>query len=232
MVLISGGLTGYASPFVNIGKRQIAIRGGSNLDRIAWARSALPVSVALDGPRSHAPPSGAGLDAVLDDVVAESHNAHYPRSAYFFKQNNPQHAKDVKFSFCEDGEMTAPDEKKRERDLAIAVGQRILYALKKVRKIRQTDLCRELMWLETTTLNDWIHGRRMLSLEKAMMLAPALKVSPAFLLTLEDMHDPREQALLAAFRAADERGKKSIHRLAQLELTDENDDEREDRHSA
>lgn len=230
---MSGGFTGISSDrLVDIGEREIAIRCGSDLDSVPRPRGALAVSVTFDGPRSHAPLGGASVDAMLDDVVAESHEAHYPRSAYFFKQNNPQHAKDVKFSLCEHVGMSADDEKKRERDLAVAVGQRIRYALKEVRKIKQVDLCRELPWLETTTLNDWIHGRRMLSLEKAMLLAPALQVSPAFLLTLEDMHDPREQALLEAFRATDERGKKNISRLAQSELVNENDDTIDNRQSA
>ena len=80
------------------------------------------------------------------------------------------------------------------------------------------EVCAQVPGLKPARLSNWEHGRNMLSVEEAKRLAPVLKVTAAYLLTLEDsLPDPKEQVLLRCYRKTDERGKNQIIRTAELE---------------
>ncbi len=58
----------------------------------------------------------------------------------------------------------------------------------------------------------------MISVDYARRLATVLKVTPAYLLTVEDASpSPREQSLLDLYRTTDERGQTTIFSVAEKE---------------
>ena len=104
-----------------------------------------------------------------------------------------------------------------EKETRVLAGERILDALKKLHK-SQAELCREVPWLSATRLNNWITGTRMIGLDEAKKLAPILRVNAAYILTIDDSPgDPQEEALLNLYRNSDERGQRTIFRVAEEE---------------
>lgn len=102
-------------------------------------------------------------------------------------------------------------------DIRTIAGNRILQALERT-GMTQAEFCRTVEWLSPTRLNNWIKGERMIGVEEAKTLAPLLKTSAAYLLTVDDNPgDPREDALLSLYRHSDERGKSAIFRVAEGE---------------
>lgn len=102
-------------------------------------------------------------------------------------------------------------------DIRKEAGRRIAAALAAL-ELTQAEFCRTVDWLTPTRLNNWIKGERMIGVEEAKALAPLLKKSAAYLLTVDDdPGDPREEALLSLYRHSDERGKNAIFRVAEGE---------------
>lgn len=67
-------------------------------------------------------------------------------------------------------------------------------------------------------LSNWEQGRNMIGVAEAKKLAPALGVTAAYLLTLEDEPaEQREKALLDHYRNSDSRGRDHIFRVAEQE---------------
>lgn len=63
--------------------------------------------------------------------------------------------------------------------------------------LRQREVCERVQGLTITRLSNWETGARMISVDEAKRLAPVLKVTAAYLLTLtDDKETPREQSLL------------------------------------
>ena len=70
-------------------------------------------------------------------------------------------------------------------------------------------------------IGNYEQGTRGMEPPDAKVLGQILEVRPAFLLTVDDDADlltERERKLLATFRAADDRGKATIQRVANAEL--------------
>lgn len=96
-------------------------------------------------------------------------------------------------------------------------GRRIR-AARKALKLTLREVCESVPGLIKSRLSNWEKGRRMISVDEARRLAPVLKVTPAYLLTIEDSTPtPREQALLDLYRATDERGQTTIFSVAEKE---------------
>jgi transcriptional regulator with XRE-family HTH domain len=84
--------------------------------------------------------------------------------------------------------------------------------------LKQREVCALVPGLTVTRLSNWEKGLRMISVDEAKRLAPVLKTSAGYLLTLDDVPgDPRERALLEKYRLCDERGRQTLHRVAEAE---------------
>ncbi len=77
------------------------------------------------------------------------------------------------------------------------------------------EVCAAVPGLVKSTLNSYELGARTLPIPMAKKLAPVLRVSAPYLLTLSD--DRTEDALLQKYRQADHRGKATIQRVADAE---------------
>lgn len=119
-----------------------------------------------------------------------------------------------------------------EKETRVLAGERILAALHKINKT-QAELCREVSWLSATRLNNWIKGERMIGLDEAKKLAPILHVKAAYILTIDDNPgDQREDAILDLYRNSDERGQRTIFRVAEEESKYVIDDSDQQSHAA
>jgi len=87
--------------------------------------------------------------------------------------------------------------------------------LRKARgKASLREICSQLEGMSVTRLSNYENGTRLLPVEEAKRLAPVLKTTAEYLLTLTDEEpDPREIQLISLFRACDDRG-----RLATLDI--------------
>lgn len=84
--------------------------------------------------------------------------------------------------------------------------------------LRLEDVTAAIPEISVSRLSNWEQGRNMIGVDEAKKLAPLLKVSAAYLLTIEDeISDSRELALLDHYRSADERGRTQILRIAESE---------------
>jgi transcriptional regulator with XRE-family HTH domain len=73
--------------------------------------------------------------------------------------------------------------------------------------------------ISPSRLSNWEHGTRMIGVDEAKKLAPALGTTAEYLLTLTDEKpDPQEVALLEFYRLCDERGKRATLSTAEKEL--------------
>jgi transcriptional regulator with XRE-family HTH domain len=73
--------------------------------------------------------------------------------------------------------------------------------------------------LTPTRLSNWEHGSRMISVDEAKRLAPILETTAGYLLTLEDEPgDRRLQTLVTTYKMLDERGRDTVHRVAEAQL--------------
>lgn len=80
------------------------------------------------------------------------------------------------------------------------------------------EVCAAVPGLHVSTLSNWEQGIRMIGVDEARRLAPVLKVTPGYLLTIDDTTPtPREQALLDLYRATDTRGQDVIISVAEKE---------------
>jgi len=96
-------------------------------------------------------------------------------------------------------------------------GRRIK-AARKAARLKLREVCAALPGLQISRLSMWERGQRMISVDEARRLAPVLRVSAAYLLTLEDEPPtPQEVALLELYRATDPRGQSVILRVAETE---------------
>lgn len=105
-----------------------------------------------------------------------------------------------------------------ELELKRRVGLRLQAAIDRA-GTTQAELADKIDWLTTSTLNSWVKGHRMLPLDKAMMLAPYLGCTAAYLMTLEEapQEDKQLEALTRLYKNTDERGKSLILRVAEQE---------------
>lgn len=84
--------------------------------------------------------------------------------------------------------------------------------------LKQREVCELVPGLTVTRLSNWEQGQRMISVDEAKRLAPVLKTSAGYLLTLEnDPGDQRLQALIDTYRMLDDRGRSALHRVAESE---------------
>lgn len=73
--------------------------------------------------------------------------------------------------------------------------------------------------LTPTRLSNWEHGHRMISVEEAKRLAPILDTTAGYLLTIDDTPgDKRIRTLIATYQKLDERGRDTVHRVAEAQL--------------
>lgn len=77
------------------------------------------------------------------------------------------------------------------------------------------DVCGKVPGLTVSRLSNWEQGLRMISVEQAKRLGPVFKVSPEYILTLQDETGLEESKLLELFRNADARGKRELFRYAE-----------------
>ena len=85
-------------------------------------------------------------------------------------------------------------------------------------KLRLEDVCANIPEITVSRLSNWEQGRNMIGVDEAKKIAPILKVSAAYLLTLEDSQlDERESALLTLYRQTDPRGRDAILHVAERE---------------
>lgn len=82
------------------------------------------------------------------------------------------------------------------------------------------DVCDRTNGLLTPTrLSNWEHGLRMISVDEAKRLAPILETTASYLLTIEDEPgDKRLQTLVTTYKMLDERGRDTVHRVAEAQL--------------
>ena len=95
---------------------------------------------------------------------------------------------------------------------------------RRIKRARQSkgmtldQVCISVPGLTVSRLSNWEQGTRMIGVDEAKRLAPALGVTAGYLLTLEDApEDQRESALLDLYRHSDDRGKEMIIRVAESE---------------
>lgn len=104
-------------------------------------------------------------------------------------------------------------------DTKVESGRRIKEC-RALAKLKQREVCCLVPGLTITRLSNWEKGLRMLSVDEAKRLAPVLKTTAAYLLTIDDdPGDPRLQALVATYRKLDDRGKQNVQRVAESEST-------------
>lgn len=103
------------------------------------------------------------------------------------------------------------------RPLAEEIGRRLRIARLRA-GIKQKDAAAAVPGLEATRLSNYEKGLRTLDIEIAKTLAQIYRVSPAYLLTLEDdAEDPDLMRLKNLYQRADGRGKQAILRTAEYE---------------
>ena len=96
-------------------------------------------------------------------------------------------------------------------------GRRIA-AARKLAEMTLQEVCNAIPGLTVTRLSNWEHGTRMISVDEAKRLAPVLKTTASYLLTIDDEPgDPRERALLEKYRLCDENSQRMLHRVAEAE---------------
>ena len=96
-------------------------------------------------------------------------------------------------------------------------GRRIREARNRL-KLRLEDVCANIPEITVSRLSNWEQGRNMIGVDEAKKIAPVLKVSAAYILTLEDSRlDEREGALLGMYRQTDKRGQDAILHVAERE---------------
>lgn len=96
------------------------------------------------------------------------------------------------------------------------VGRRIRLARESL-DLKLKDVCAELPGLEVSRLSNWEQGLNMIPVDEAKRLAPVLRVSAAYLLTLEDEFDPRAVALQQVYKKLGSDAKDRIFRAAEVE---------------
>lgn len=85
-------------------------------------------------------------------------------------------------------------------------------------KMTLAEVCEQVEGLTVTRLSNWENGNRMISVDEAKRLAPVLKTTAGYLLTIDDEPgDQRLQTLVATYKILDERGKLNLHRAAESE---------------
>lgn len=83
-------------------------------------------------------------------------------------------------------------------------------------KLKQREVCELVPGLTVTRLSNWEKGLRMISVDEAKRLAPAIKTTPGYLLTIDDESgDQRLQMLITTYRQLDERGRTALQRVAE-----------------
>jgi len=87
-------------------------------------------------------------------------------------------------------------------------------------KLKLREVCAAVPGLLSSRLSMWERGKRMISVDEARRLAPVLKVTPAWILTIDDASpSPQERALLDLYRSTDPRGQSVILSVAEKEST-------------
>lgn len=78
--------------------------------------------------------------------------------------------------------------------------------------LKQREVCELVPGLTVTRLSNWEKGLRMISVDEAKRLAPAIRTTPGYLLTIDDESgDQRLQTLITTYRQLDERGRTALH---------------------
>lgn len=96
-------------------------------------------------------------------------------------------------------------------------GRRIK-AAREAKELTLKDVEKLVPGITFNRLSNWEHGRNMIGVAEAKKLAPALGVTAAYILTLEDEPaEQREKVLLDHYRHSDVRGRDHILRIAEQE---------------
>ncbi len=103
----------------------------------------------------------------------------------------------------------------RQMDTKTESGKRIKAARKRL-ELTLADVCAQVDGLTVTRLSNWETGTRMISVDEAKRLAPALQTTAGYLLTVDDEPgDQRLQTLVATYKLLNDAGRQTVQRVAE-----------------